>query len=62
MKICVKDVIFAYLCVIRMYMQYLLKLTKKEYGKEFDLVFENPVLEVIPTAHGKTVNIHNENR
>ena len=31
-------------------------------GKEFDLVFENPVLEVIPTAHGKTVNIHNENR
>ena len=31
-------------------------------GKEFELEFENPVLEVIPTAHGKTVNIHNENR
>ena len=31
-------------------------------GKEFDLEFENPVLEVIPTAHGKNVNIHNENR
>ena len=25
-------------------------------GKEFDLEFENPVFEVIPTAHGKTVN------
>ena len=31
-------------------------------GKEFELEFENPVLEVIPTAHGKNVNIHNENR
>ena len=31
-------------------------------GKEFDLEFENPVFEVIPTAHGKTVNIHDENR
>ena len=31
-------------------------------GKEFDLEFENPVLEVIPTAHGKNVNVHNENR
>ena len=31
-------------------------------GKEFDLEFENPVLEVIPNAHGKTVNIHDENR
>jgi tRNA (cytidine56-2'-O)-methyltransferase len=31
-------------------------------GKEFDLEFENPVLEVIPTAHGKNVNIHDENR
>lgn len=30
-------------------------------GKEFDLEFENPVLEVIPTAHGKNVNVHNEN-
>ena len=27
-----------------------------------DLEFENPVLEVIPTAHGKNVNIHDENR
>jgi len=26
------------------------------------LEFENPVFEVIPTAHGKTVNIHDENR
>lgn len=31
-------------------------------GKEFDLEFEDPVFEVIPTAHGKTVNIHNENK
>ena len=31
-------------------------------GKEFELEFENPVLEVIPTAHGKNVNVHNENR
>ena len=31
-------------------------------GKEFDLEFENPVLEVVPTANGKTVNIHDENR
>ena len=31
-------------------------------GKEFDLEFENPVFEVIPTAHGKNVNIHDENR
>ena len=31
-------------------------------GKEFDLEFENPVLEVVPNAHGKTVNIHDENR
>ena len=31
-------------------------------GHEFDLEFENPVLEVIPTAHGKNVNIHDENR
>ncbi len=31
-------------------------------GKEFDLEFENPVFEVIPTAHGKNVNIHNENK
>lgn len=31
-------------------------------GEEFDLEFENPVFEVIPTAHGKNVNIHNENR
>ena len=34
----------------------------EQNGKEFELEFENPVLEVIPTAHGKTVNIHNENR
>lgn len=27
-------------------------------GGEFDLKFENPILEVIPTAHGKNVNIH----
>ena len=32
MKICVKDVIFVYLCVIKTYMQYLLKLIKKEYN------------------------------
>lgn len=31
-------------------------------GKEFDLEFENPVFEVVPTAHGKNVNIHNENK
>lgn len=31
-------------------------------GKEFDLEFEDPVFEVIPTAHGKTVNIHDENK
>lgn len=31
-------------------------------GKEFDLEFKDPVFEVIPTAHGKTVNIHDENR
>ena len=31
-------------------------------GKEFDLEFEDPVFEVIPTAHGKTVNIHEENK
>ncbi len=31
-------------------------------GKEFDLEFEDPVFEVIPTAHGKNVNIHNENK
>lgn len=31
-------------------------------GKEFDLEFENPVFEIIPTAHGKNVNIHNENK
>ena len=31
-------------------------------GKEFDLEFEDPVFEVIPTAQGKTVNIHDENK
>lgn len=31
-------------------------------GKEFDLEFPNPVFEVIPTAHGKNVNIHDENK
>ena len=31
-------------------------------GDEFNLEFENPVFEVIPTAHGKNVNIHDENR
>ncbi|KZX09886.1 RNA methyltransferase [Methanobrevibacter filiformis] len=31
-------------------------------GSEFDLKFENPVLEVVPLAHGKTVNINNENK
>lgn len=31
-------------------------------GAEFNLKFEKPVLEVIPTAQGKNVNIHNENR
>ena len=31
-------------------------------GKEFELEFSNPVFEVIPTAHGKTVNIHEENK
>ena len=31
-------------------------------GKEFDLEFKDPVFEVIPTAHGKTVNIHDENK
>ena len=31
-------------------------------GEEFDLVFDNPVMEVIPTANGKNVNIHEENR
>ena len=27
-------------------------------GKEFDLEFEDPVFEFIPTAHGKNVNVH----
>jgi len=31
-------------------------------GSEFELEFENPVFEVVPTAHGKNVNIHDENR
>ncbi len=31
-------------------------------GKEFNLDFDEPVFEVIPTAHGKTVNIHEENK
>lgn len=31
-------------------------------GSEFDLEFDEPVFEVIPTAHGKNVNIHNENK
>ncbi len=31
-------------------------------GAEFNLEFENPVFEVIPTAQGKNVNIHDENR
>ena len=31
-------------------------------GKEFDLEFDNPVFEVIPTAHGKNVNVHKENK
>ncbi|MDL2246991.1 tRNA (cytidine(56)-2'-O)-methyltransferase [Methanobrevibacter sp. OttesenSCG-928-K11] len=31
-------------------------------GQEFNLDFEDPVFEVIPTAHGKNVNIHNENK
>lgn len=31
-------------------------------GKEFDLEFKDPVFEVIPTAHGKNVNIHEENK
>ena len=31
-------------------------------GAEFDIEFEDPVFEVIPTARGKNVNIHNENR
>lgn len=31
-------------------------------GKEFGLKFENPIFEVVPTAHGKNVNIHNENK
>ena len=30
--------------------------------KEFDLEFDNPVFEVIPTAHGKNVNVHKENK
>ncbi|MCQ2972122.1 MAG: tRNA (cytidine(56)-2'-O)-methyltransferase [archaeon] len=31
-------------------------------GAEFDIEFEDPVFELIPTACGKNVNIHNENR
>ncbi len=31
-------------------------------GKEFDLKFNNPVFEVIPTANGKNVNVHIENK
>lgn len=31
-------------------------------GKEFNLEFKDPIFEIIPTAHGKNVNIHNENK
>jgi tRNA (cytidine56-2'-O)-methyltransferase len=31
-------------------------------GEEFNLNFENPVFEVVPTAEGKKVNIHKENK
>lgn len=31
-------------------------------GEEFNLKFDDPVFEIIPTAHGKNVNIHDENR
>ena len=31
-------------------------------GSEFELKFENPVFEVIPTVNGKNVNVYNENR
>ncbi len=31
-------------------------------GAEFNLEFEDPIFEVIPTANGKNVNIHDENR
>ena len=31
-------------------------------GAEFDLEFEDPVFEVIPTLHGKNVNVHEENK
>ena len=31
-------------------------------GKEFDIDFNHPVFEVIPTLHGKKVNIHDENK
>ena len=48
---------------------YISKMTSEElytetliWAKEFDLEFENPVFEIIPTAHGKNVNIHNENK
>ena len=34
----------------------------KAHNWIFELEFENPVLEVVPTAHGKNVNIHDENR
>ena len=31
-------------------------------GKEFDLDFEDPVFEIVPTLHGKNVNVHDENK
>ena len=31
-------------------------------GKEFDLKFDNPVLEVVPLEQGKKVNIYSENK
>lgn len=31
-------------------------------GKEFDLEFEKPVFEVIPSEYGKKVNVHKDNK